>query len=127
MTEEARKILLGCLALHTSLLQSTWSTVSFHDLSLCPAFSGNQVAQNVRAVCVEDDAADAALHANAAGQEGVLAACLAMLEMAGGGGRFDGNGQLLITVEHVQAFRLLSLLPDVSLPLSIHRIPGQCM
>ena len=78
-------------------------------------------------VSQETRLADAALHTNAAGQEGVLAPCVAMLEMAGGGGRFDGNGQLLITVEHVQAFRLLILLPDVSLTLGLHRIPGQCM
>ena len=114
MTDEARKIELGCLALHTSLLQSTWSTASFHDLALCPGFSGNQVSgRSLAHQCCR------------AGRRPGCLRCYA--REAGGGGRFDGNGQLLITVQHVQAFRLLILLPDVSLTLGLHRIPGQCM
>ena len=51
---------------------------------------GNQVAQSIRAEQrADDDTTLAALEANAAGQQGVHVALLAVLDYAGGGGSFD--------------------------------------
>ena len=44
-----------------------------------------------------------ALHANAAHQQGILSAAVAILEMAAGSGSFDEQGQLQVTEDHVQA------------------------
>ena len=53
-----------------------------HNLSCTAAFfSGNQVAQSVRASGHEEDTALSALHANAAWQQGVFAALVAVLDM----------------------------------------------
>ena len=71
-------------------------------LHACAALPpGNQVAQSVRAqqAATGDDEA---MHANAAGLQGQLAAAISVLDLAGGGGHFDANGALIIKAEHVQ-------------------------
>ena len=50
---------------------------------------------------------DEAMHANAAGLQGQLAAAISVLDLASGGGRRDATGELVITAEHVQV-RLLA-------------------
>ena len=62
---------------------------------------GNQVAQSVRAQQAATGE-DEAMHANAAGLQGQLAAAISVLDLAGGGGHFDANGALTIKAEHVQ-------------------------
>ncbi|CAJ1454493.1 unnamed protein product [Effrenium voratum] len=70
---------------------------------------GNQVAQSIRAAGSEGSSLEA-LHANAAHAQGMLSAAVAILEMAGGGGKFDASGNLEITKDHVQvAARLVEL------------------
>ena len=54
------------------------------------------------------DGSVAALHSNAAGQQGVQAALLVVLDMAAGGGSIDlTSGLPIISVEHVNAARRL--------------------
>ena len=68
---------------------------------------GNQVAQSVRAQMSSEDSTTQALHANAAGMQGILAALIAVLELAGGGGQFDSDGHLVVQLAHIQcAWRL---------------------
>ena len=50
---------------------------------------------------------DEAMHANAAGLQGQLAAAISVLDLASGGGHTDATGELVITAEHVQV-RLLA-------------------
>lgn len=59
------------------------------------------------------------LHANAAHQQGILSAAVAILEMAAGSGSFDEQGQLQVTEDHVQAavavtslFQFLNVAPS---------------
>ncbi|CAJ1456563.1 unnamed protein product [Effrenium voratum] len=71
---------------------------------------GNQVAQSIRATNKDGQASMEALHANAAHQEGMMSAAVAILELAAGGGSFDESGQLQVTEDHVQvASRLVEL------------------
>ena len=84
---------------------------------------GNQVAQSIRAEQrADDDTTLAALEANAAGQQGVHAALLAILDYAGGGGSLDPQcGLPIITTEHVQCARRLL---DISIAIrAIWRAP----
>ncbi|CAK0876195.1 unnamed protein product, partial [Prorocentrum cordatum] len=69
--------------------------------------TGNQVAQSIRAqLRGDDDPTLAALEANAAGQQGVQAALVAVLDYSGGGGTLDAaSGLPLITTQHVQCAR----------------------
>ena len=69
--------------------------------------TGNQVAQSIRATLrADDDPTLSALEANAAGQQGVQAALVSVLDYAGGGGTLDETtGLPLITTEHVQCAR----------------------
>ena len=64
--------------------------------------TGNQVAQSIRAASKESTPLEAS-HANAAHAQGMLSASIAILELAGGGGAFDADGNLEITADHVQA------------------------
>ena len=68
---------------------------------------GNQVVQAIRAAQNSGDSSVAALHANAAGLQGVCAALVAVLEYAGGGGKLDDQGMPIIRVEHVHLARRL--------------------
>eukprot|EP00973_Karenia_brevis_P031418 4333782-Karenia_brevis.AAC.1 len=69
---------------------------------------GNQVAQSVKAQQCTSDPSLAALHANAAGQQGNQAGLIAVLDWAAGGGKMDAATNLpLITVDHVQSGRRL--------------------
>ena len=69
---------------------------------------GNQVAQSIRAQQSTDDISVAALHANAAGQQGVYAALMAGLDFAAGGGQLHPDSNLpVVTVEHVNSARRL--------------------
>eukprot|EP00435_Cladocopium_sp_Y103_P011419 s250_g3.t1 len=65
--------------------------------------SSNQVAQSIRATGKDGQSSMEALHANAAHQQGILSAAVAILEMAAGSGSFDEQGQLQVTEDHVQA------------------------
>ena len=47
-----------------------------------------------------------AMHANAAGLMGQMAAAIAVLDMASGAGSFDESGQIKITADHVTVSRL---------------------
>ena len=67
---------------------------------------GNQLVQNVLAQKSDNDVQLAALHANAAGQQGVFAALVAVLDHAAGGSCLR-DGLPLVTVEHVQTSRRL--------------------
>ena len=60
------------------------------------------MAQSIRAAGKESTPLEA-LHANAAHAQGMLSASAAILELAGGGGTFDAEGNLEITEDHVQA------------------------
>ena len=77
------------------------------------AMLGNQVAQAVRAQLAGSDITAPAQHAQAAGQQGVVAACLAVLDFAAGGGDFAEEahgGHLLISEAHVNAaWRLVDI------------------
>ena len=71
---------------------------------------GNQVAQSIRAQSYVDDILTAALHANASSHQGILAALIAVLDLAAGGGEFDDKGDLKVTAEHIQcAWRLVEV------------------
>lgn len=59
-----------------------------------------QVAQSVRAQQAGQPDIEA-MHANAAGLMGQMAAAIAVLDMASGGGSFDQSGQVKITADHV--------------------------
>ena len=67
---------------------------------------GNQVAQNIKAKQCDSDVQLAALHANAAGQQGVFAALMAVLDYAAGEERLSA-GLPVVTREHVQSARRL--------------------
>ncbi|CAJ1368307.1 unnamed protein product [Effrenium voratum] len=70
----------------------------------------NQVAQAIRATNKDGQASMEALRANAAHQQGMMSAAVAILELAAGGGSFDESGQLQVTEDHVQvASRLVEL------------------
>lgn len=64
------------------------------------------MAQSVRAQQASTGD-DEAMHANAAGLQGQLAAAISVLDLASGGGHRDATGELVITAEHVQV-RLLA-------------------
>ena len=69
---------------------------------------GNQVIQNIKSQQSSHDGNVAALHANAAGQQGVYAGAMAGLHLAAGGADIDPETNLpLVTVEHVNAVRRL--------------------
>jgi hypothetical protein len=65
--------------------------------------AGNQVAQSIRATRKDGQTSMEALHANAAHQQGVLSAAVAILEMAAGHPSLDANAHLQVTEDHVQA------------------------
>ena len=71
--------------------------------------------QSVRAQRAANDASIAALHANVAGQQGVFAALMAVLDYAAGGGLVNGTtGLPVVTVEHVEsARRLINISTDI--------------
>ena len=60
------------------------------------------MAQSIRASGKESTPLEA-LRANAAHMQGMLSASVAILELAGGGGTFDTDGNLESTKDHVQA------------------------
>jgi hypothetical protein len=69
---------------------------------------GNQVVQSIKSQQSTHDGSVAALHANAAGQQGVYAGAMAGLDYAAGGGVLDpALGVPSITVEHVNSTRRL--------------------
>ncbi|CAK0838521.1 unnamed protein product, partial [Prorocentrum cordatum] len=78
--------------------------------------AGNQVAQGIRAqLRADDDATISALESNAAGQQGVQAALLAVLDHAVGGGTLDeASGLPIIAADHVQCARRML---DISLAI----------
>ena len=93
-------------------------------------FSGNQVAQSVRASGHEDDTALSALHANAAWQQGVFAALVAVLDMCSSNSPVV---DLQVTEMHVRlACRLLEINLNIrqawrsqgDLSLPEERVPG---
>ena len=58
----------------------------------------------------ESNVATSALHANAAWQQGVLAALLAVLDFGAGGDVLDTEGNVLVSAKHVQlAWRLVEV------------------
>jgi hypothetical protein len=65
--------------------------------------AGNQVARSIRATRKDGQTSMEALHANAAHQQGVLSAAVAILEMAAGHPSLDANAHLQVTEDHVQA------------------------
>lgn len=69
------------------------------------------MAQSVRSSASEGNVATSALHANAAWQQGVLAALLAVLEYgAGAEDVLDADGKILVSTKHVQlAWRLVEV------------------
>ena len=68
-----------------------------------------------------------ALHANAAHQQGILSAAVAILEMAAGSGSFDEQGQLQVAEDHVQAELLELAAPcdRIRIELACHRTFGR--
>ena len=71
------------------------------------------------------DVSAAAMHGNATGLQGLLAANIALLELAGGGGAFDEKGIVKITVEHV---KVANLLVDINIGIREQfRAPLECL
>ena len=69
---------------------------------------GNQVVQSVRAQLSTSDSSTAALHANAAGQQGVQAGLVALLDFGAGADILDTTTNLpMVSVEHVNCARRL--------------------
>ena len=69
---------------------------------------GNQVVQSIRSQRCVHDSSVAALHATAAGQQGVSAGAMAGLDLAAGGAVMDPTTNLpMVTVEHVNFVRRL--------------------
>ena len=105
--DEAQKLLLGALTAYIAWELWTFFFVVIRALARRRAgfshrHAGNQVAQSIRASGKESTPLEA-LHANAAHMQGMLSASVAILELAGGGGTFDTDGNLEITEDHVQA------------------------
>lgn len=74
------------------------SSLCFLTNCRCHCDAGNQVAQSVRAQQASTGD-DEAMHANAAGLQGQLAAAISVLDLASGGGHRDATGELVITAE----------------------------
>ena len=99
MRNQQRPSVMTCFTCVPSIFCLCLLVSAYHMLATLPP--GNQVAQSVRAQQAATGE-DEAMHANAAGLQGQLAAAISVLDLAGGGGQFDANGDLVIKAEHVQ-------------------------
>ncbi|CAL1161923.1 unnamed protein product, partial [Cladocopium goreaui] len=86
------------------------------DRSSAEALARQPSGAFIRATGKDGQSSMGALHANAAHQQGILSAAVAILEMAAGSGSFDEQGQLQVTEDHVQAAVAVTSLLELAAP-----------
>ena len=86
MPDPAAHVKVGAKRVVDFFKKRPHDTIKFTD-SAHKLMLGNQVAQSIRAQVAGSDSTAAAQNSAAAGQMGVVAACLAVLDVAAGGGR----------------------------------------